>query len=412
MTPDDRTSGRLGLMRKLSTASIAARVAASLVLLAAAPNPALAQESIDSVLEFLLTNRSIQTGDPALDQQVATATGNALADSLLAGLATPAVSASASGFAYRLNDALGGAPVRSSDSFGAFFTERSLTVGRLRGSLGVSHQRIGFDTIDGRNLRDGTLVATATAFGPGAEPFDAEALSLRIHAESTTLAASFGVSDRLDVGAMIPFVRVSLRGERVNSYRGSPQPLASATASASGVGDLALRVKYNVLRRARTGVSVAADTWLPTGSEENLLGTGQAAFSPRVVWSLERGRVATDANVGLSFGGLTREVTYGGAVTISRGPRLMFIGEIAGRRLSGVGELIDVSAPHPRLAGVQTIRLSAIEGPSQRVVAIGGVKWNPAATWLIGANVLRRLTTGGLTAGWVPAATVEYVFGG
>jgi hypothetical protein len=401
-----------GSVRKRSTVVMLARVAASIVLLLTSSRPVIAQQSIDGVLAFLLTNRSIQTGDPVLDKQAAAATADAFADSLLAGLALPAVTASASGFAYRLDDALGGAPVRSSESFGAFFTERSLTVGRLRGSLGVSHQRIGFDTIDGRSLRDGTLVATAIALGASAEPIDAEALVIRMHAESTTLAASLGLSDRLDVGATIPFVRVTLAGERVNVYRGTAQLPASASASTSGVGDLALRVKYNLLRGARAGVSVAADTWLPTGSEKNLLGTGRMALAPRVVLSVERGRVATDANVGLSVGGRTREVTYGGAVTISRGSRLMFIGEIAGRRLGGVSTLTEISSPHPRLIGVRTIRLSATEGPSQRVVAIGGVKWNPVATWLVGANVVRRVTTGGLTAGWVPAVTLEYVFGG
>ena len=412
MTPDDRAVGLTSSVRTRSFASTAVLLAASIVLVAVAPATALAQQSIDDVLAFLLTNRSIQTGDPVLDQQVAAATGDAIADSLVAGLATLPVSASASGFAYRLDRALGGAPVRSSDSFGAFFTERSLTVGRLRGSLGVTYQRTGFDTIDGRSMHDGTLVATASRVGPVSEPFDVEAVALHIHTESTTLSASMGMSDRLDVGAVVPFVKVTLRGERVDTYRGSASLLASAVASASGVGDIAVRVKYNAVRRAGLGVAVSADTWLPTGSEENLLGSGRMAFKPRVVWSFERGRVATDANVGLSFGGLTGEVTYGGAVTVSSGPRLMLIGEIAGRRLSSVGQLIDTSAPHPRLAGIETIRLSAVEGSSQRVVAIGGVKWNPTATWLVGANVLRRMTTGGLTAGWVPALTLEYVFGG
>ncbi len=51
---------------------------------------------------------------------------------------------------------------RSSDSFGPFFTERSLTSGRGQASFGVGYRTATFDNIDGRDLRGGTLVSTAS----------------------------------------------------------------------------------------------------------------------------------------------------------------------------------------------------------------------------------------------------------
>ena len=35
-----------------------------------------------------------------------------------------------------------------------------------------------------------------------------------------TLLASVGISDRFEIGGAVPFVRLTLEGERVNLYRG------------------------------------------------------------------------------------------------------------------------------------------------------------------------------------------------
>ena len=405
----------MGLLRKrrvLREPSVAGLAAVAVcAAIVAWPGEAAAQATIQGVVSFLMTNRSIPTDDFVQDEQVAGAARDAIADALLTGLATLPVSASASGFTYRIDSTLGGAAVRSSGSFGAFFTERSLTVGRLHGSVGVSYQRIEFDRIDGYSLRDGSLVGTATSLGTDPQPFDVETLSLRIDTDTLTLTGNVGVSDRLDVGAALPFVRLALRGERIDTYRGRTLLQAAASSSASGPGDLVLRAKYNVMRKADMGVAIAVETQLPTGDEQDLLGSGHAAFRPRVVWSIERGRAALDANAGYTFSGLSNEISYGAAVTVIGGPRVMVVGEIAGRRLTSVSRLVETSAPHPRLAGIDTIRLSAEDGASSRVAAIGGVKWNPTATWLIGMNVLRRMTDAGLTASWVPALTIEYAFG-
>ena len=120
--------------------------------------------------------------------------------------------------------------VRSSDSFGPFFTERSLTTGRRRASFGVGYRGTSFVNIDGRNLRDGTLVSTASVLRGDPAPFDIETVALRIRADTMTLTGNYGVSDRFDVGGAIPFVRVNLQGQRVDTYRG--RELVQATGSA------------------------------------------------------------------------------------------------------------------------------------------------------------------------------------
>ena len=57
---------------------------------------------------------------------------------------------------------------------------------------------------------------------------------------------------------------------------------------------------------------------------------------------------------------------YAGAVTVAATARITLIGEYIGRRLSEGGRLTEVVDPHPTLAGVETIRLSAAHEPTTR----------------------------------------------
>src|SRR5215470_14091480 len=97
---------------------------------AVCPSLATAQSTTTSALSFLLTNRSIPTGDFARDEAAAAATRDTISTFLRSELTTLPVTSAASGFTYRLDPTLGGVPVRSTATFGAFYTERSLTIGQ------------------------------------------------------------------------------------------------------------------------------------------------------------------------------------------------------------------------------------------------------------------------------------------
>jgi len=371
--------------------------------------PAAAQQTVSEVLSFLLTNRSIPTGDFVQDARAAAATRDTISTFLLVELGTLPVTSSASAFTYRLDRNLG-TVVRSSDSFGPFLVERSLTSGLLRGSLALTYQAASFDTVDGRSLTDGTLVATASRLRGDTQPFDVEALSLDLDTKTMTLVGNLGVTDRLDIGVALPFVRLSLNGRRVDTYRGAALVQAVGSASASGPGDLVIRGKYNVLRSTGSGLALGGEARLPTGDAQNLLGTGEASIKPRVIASVERDRVALHGDFGYTIGGLADELDYGGAVTVIGTPRLTLVGEIAGRRLSSAGRLTETTEPHPALVGVDTIRLTSIEGATERLVALAGFKWNIAGTLLLSANVMRPLTSAGLNARWMSTIAFDYSF--
>ena len=382
---------------------------ALVVVLAGTARPASAQQTITDVLTFLLTNRSIPTGDFVRDEQAAVDTRDIFARFLTLELATLPVSSSSAGFTYRLDPALG-TVVRASDSFGPFFTERSLTAGRNQASLGMGYRSATFGNIDGRDLRDGTLVSTASVLRGEAAPFDVETVTLRIRTDTMTLTGNYGVTDRLDIGGAIPFIRVSLQGERLDTYRGSRLVQATGSASASGLGDIVMRAKYNVVRDGGSGLSVAGEARFPTGKEEDLLGAGRTSLTPRLIGSYEGGRWGVHGDLGYSFRDVTDTLGYAVAVTVAVS-RVTLIGELSGLRIDGVGRLAETSQPHPTLAGVDTIRLAGVAQTTDRLDAVAGFKWNIADTWLVTANVRRPLTDVGLNAEWVPTVTFDYAFG-
>lgn len=380
------------------------------LLLCTDAGPAWAQQSVTDVLTVLLTTRSIPTGDFVRDEQAAVETRDLVARFLLLDLATVPVSSSAGGFTYRFDPALG-TVVRTSNSFGPFLTERSLTAGRHQATVAIGYGSTTFDNIDGRDLRDGTLISTASTLRGEAAPFDIETVTLRIRTQTTTLTGNYGVTDRFDVGAAIPLVRVRLEGQRLDTYRGRPLVQATGAASASGLGDVILRTKYNVLRAGASGLAVAGEARVPTGNDDDLLGAGHATLTPRLIGSYERTRVGLHGELGYSFREVSNSLGYAAAVTVVAWPRLTLVGELTGLRFAGLGRLAETVQPHPSLIGVDTVRLAGVAGTTHRALAVAGLKWNIAGTWLVTANVRRPLTTVGLNTTWVPTITLDYSMG-
>src|SRR3954463_15406185 len=233
-------------------------------------------QTVTDVLTFLVTNQSVSTGSVERDRAAAEATSITISRALEANLATLPVTSSSAAFVYRLNPELGTVE-RATQSFGPFFTERALSGGIHQATFGLSLQQLRFSSLDGRALRDGSLVTTANQFTDEAAPFDVDRLTLDINASVATLYANVGLTDRFDVGFALPFVALTLDGSRVNTYRGRTFTQASATARAVGMADLVVRTKYNVAGDAASGVAALVDFRLPTGREEDLLGAGSTS---------------------------------------------------------------------------------------------------------------------------------------
>jgi hypothetical protein len=387
-----------------------AAVAAALLLWPAAAG-AQQQQSVSDILSFLIvTPPAVQTGDPALDRAAAQTTRDALSRSLLAALATQPLTSSSSGFTYRFNPALG-TMERTSVNFGPFYVERAATAGSGRGALALTFQWASFHKIDGMNLRDGTLVTTSNQFIDESQPFDVETLRLEIRAATATIEGSYGVTDRLDVGAALPVISLSVNGSRTDTYRGSQFQQITATATTTRLGDLVGRVKVNVTKGPWGGLSIGGDLRVPTGSTENLVGAGEAGQRIFVVASGGTGAVTTHFNFGVGRGGVSSGYDYAAALAGSPTPRLTLVGELFGRRLSDIGALTPLVAAHPAIAGVDTYRLvQSLEGTSTLLASVG-FKWNVSEGWLLSANVLVPVNQTGLTPRFIPTFALEYNLG-
>lgn len=380
---------------------------AMVAALAAAP---LQAQTVSDVLNFLVTSNSIATGSIDRDREAALGTSDTISKALRANMATLPVTASSGAFVYRLNPELGTVE-RATQSFGGFFTERALTAGRGQASFGMTYQHLHFTSLDGRSLRDGSLITTANQFTDEAAAFDVDQLTLNIDASVATLYGNVGVSDKVEIGVAAPFIALLLDGARVNTYRGRTFTQATASARATGFADLVVRTKYNFVNQDAKGMALAADVRLPTGRHEDLLGAGKMAVKLSGIGSIESGATSAHANAGVSVGGLANEISYGGAVTFAASGRVSVVGELLGRWIDSPGHIVSVAAPHPSLNRVQTIRLTADTSSLNVVTVVPGFKWNLTETWVLAGNVTIPLTKGGLTAPFTPFVGLDYSLG-
>jgi outer membrane putative beta-barrel porin/alpha-amylase len=371
--------------------------------------PVSAQETVRGVVTFLLTNQAVQTADFQRDRAAADAVADAITQALLINLTSVPIETSSSGFLYRLNSTLG-VVERATPSFGAVFVERALTPGNGRASIGVSGSTTSFDRLDGLSLRDGSLVTVANKFRDETAPFNTESLTLHIRTSRMTLFGSVGIGDRFELGAAVPFVRLTLDGDRVNDYRGSSIVQARGSATVSGIADMAVRAKYTVFSTPNGGIAAAAELRLPTGNEDNLLGAGKVSWRIFGVASADRGAWGMHANVGIVRGGLSDETTFNGAVSIAAHPKLTISGELLGRQLSELRDLTVLSTPHPTIVGVDTLRLATGLTGNTLLNAVVSAKWNVSGTLVISGYLAWPLVDHGLTGPVTPTIGLEYAF--
>ena len=209
-------------------------------------------------------------------------------------------------------------------------------------------------------------------------PFDVERLTLNITSQIATLFANVGLGDRVDIGVAVPMVRLEIDGSRINDYRGESLLQARASATTTGFADIAMRGKVRLTPAASaTGIAAGVEARLPTGREEDLLGTGELALRFVGIASLRGVTRRRLRQLHLRHGRARHARSATAAASASSpAPRFTLIGELMLRRLTGIQNITPVVAPHPRIEGVETTRLV----PGGDDVTTGftavGFKWN------------------------------------
>lgn len=305
----------------------------SAVVLMIAATPARAQ-SLRSLLEDLFTFGSC--GQPlCLDLPPGNLHGNHFIEAFnesnqtVVGFITEAVaktasnlpiSSSNSGVSYSI---VNGLPVRTTTSAGPVFAERSRTLGKGRLFVGTNFSAIRFTSLNGVPLdelgfnfgHEDTPPSPDTLGDPAFEnDIIRMNMGLEVNQVVASIFATWGVTDFLDIGVAIPFVRVQLNGtsvaqidpfgattpHRFGGTDADPVLRASSTVdgSAAGIGDVVGRLKVNLGQSTRMGAALLGEVRLPTGDEENLLGSGATSVRAMGVFSMLFGSLEARFNGG------------------------------------------------------------------------------------------------------------------
>jgi hypothetical protein len=364
-------------------------------------------QSVASGLSGLLTEQTPPPPGYVRDVPAAQATFGTVAGLFTVELTSIPIASSSGGFVYRFSRTLGTVE-RASDSFGPFFTERTLRNGKRQLSVGLTYQLAEFTTLQGADLEAGTFPTNTARFADQLLPFSVDTLSLQLDVKIVTGFASYGITDRLDVGVAVPITSIHFSGRRVNTFNGVSTLQSAKSDTATGFGDLLLNGRFRVSGDTGTGIAIGSDLRFPTGRKEDLLGTGKAAWRLMGIGSLDRPPFAVDVNGGFGVGGVTRELFWSGAAAVAATPRLSVVAELLGRRLSNLTRVSDVYQPHPVLAGIETMRWLPNGGALHTVYLATGAKANIYGRWLLKANVLTRLTDTGLRARFTPSISFDY----
>jgi hypothetical protein len=243
------------------------------------------------------------------------------------------LSATSSGRTFRFE---GGVPVATTSSPGPIFAERAQTLGRGRVMVGGHVNVFDFRSVRGVDLDNIELnFSHANSDFPGCDSifggdcslmgiptlendFIQLHLTLDLQVRSTVFVVTYGLFDWLDVGAAVPLISTSLRGTSTaqvvpfggptatHFFAGSPDdPELSASrleeGSATGLGDVAARVKVRLAQGATTGFALLADARFATGSEADLLGSGHLTLRGLGIVSARFGPFSPHANVGYIY---------------------------------------------------------------------------------------------------------------
>jgi hypothetical protein len=231
----------------------------------------------------------------------------------------------ASGFTYRF-DAATGTFVRTTQSFGPILSDRAETIGRGRFAFNYNFQYFSFDRLEGLDLARIPSVFRHDDFQLGGGRTDVVATRNAIDASvgQWTGALSYGLTDRLDLSVAVPIVHTQLHvisaatiervgtGEahEIHFFRDpdaaggiGDERTFQAGGSASGIGDIIVRLKGSVFRQSARGLAAGIDLRMPTGDERNLLGSGAFGAKPFVAYSASYRRVSPHVNFGYQWNG-------------------------------------------------------------------------------------------------------------
>jgi hypothetical protein len=405
------------------------------------------------------------------------------------------IASPSSGISFVYDPALKTFSPSTEESLGPILGQHAATIGRNKLYVAFSFQYFDFNSIDGQNTAKLPAVFQHELFPPpfpskfitpcpnptglAGTKYDGNPCFVRDFIQTTNninltvhqyaLYATYGITRHLDVSVEVPILNINMKttsnativpnsvappspffpGGVFHQFNGAIVPSCagaapclngtfSSSGSATGIGDVLLRGKYELYHGERIGFAAGVDVRLPTGDEENFLGSGTVGVKPFGVVSYQA-RVSPHAEIGYekngksllagSFVGTTGNTkgslpdrfvyTVGADVAIVT--RLTGAFDFYGQRLFGVPQLF--SNPYTDLghcsditcttltAGTTHPDLGVRTGADYNILnASFGLKYRLLRNLVISGNVLVKLDDNGLRSTTVPLVGASYNF--
>lgn len=232
-----------------------------------------------------------------------------------------------------------GKPVSIKESLGPIFAETAETIGKFKLNVGFNYSYLNLTKFRGISTKDmrftfvhedveGAGLDTLGVPGYENDYIDLY-LDLDVNAHVFAFYATFGLTNKLDLGVAVPVINMSLSGNArasITSFTyGRPasqerfegaahrfggtllNPILDANTSydqsTTGLGDVALRLKYSFLRSEKVDLAALADVRLPTGKEEDFLGRGKTTAKVYWIMSRKMGDFTPHLNLGYDYKG-------------------------------------------------------------------------------------------------------------
>src|SRR3990170_450934 len=333
----------------------------------------------------------------------------------------------ASGFTYEFDSDLG-VFQRTSQSFGPILAERAETIGGGRFTFGFTFQNFTFDTIEGLDIDNIPAVFThdsAHLLG-GREDVVTTVNSVDARVNQFTAFISYGLTDRLDLSLAIPMVSTDLTvissatvrrlgttvDRDIHFFRDVEDEIGdrrtfTAFGSASGIGDVTIRLKG----RMAGSMAFGLDVRVPTGDEANLLGVGAPGVRPFVVLSRSSRAFSPHFNVGYLWNGssvlagnpatgeaadLPDQVTYAVGADFGVSQRFTFVLDVLGTYLLDAPRLNQSTFRGLDAAGTTLPTVNFTTESYNLLSGAVGFKLNVVESLLVDVNLLFNLDNNGL----------------
>ena len=354
--------------------------------------------------------------------------GEAMALTTALEIATSPFGTSSGGFVFKLDPATG-LLARTTTTFGPAFSERALTSGEGKVSVGATFSSASYDAMSDLALSRmpiGSVTAsTSAASRTGTGDF-------KISSRTLAMSGTVGVTENFDVGVVVPLVSVKLAATTTLTTGTGVVPRIAETDNVfSGIGDVSAIAKYRFLKFKGPdlpdpgGLALLVNMRLPTGSRENLRGLGVTRTLVAGVGSFGTGRIRPHASGGFEFWSkgvdvtsnpangekvsVRHQVQYAAGVEVEATPKLTLLVEYLGQHIRGGGQVGLVSdTPPPTSTGITAVQsLVALPEGIRKSLLIPGLKLNVKGKMLLSLHAIVTLSNDGLRAKITPVAGIN-----